>query len=118
VTSDKDVWWLLRAVAAPAAVAARGFPRGVEVDVPVTVADPLLSGNTGDWLVQVKDGRGQLVPGNGGGLELAANGFAALFAGTRVSMLRQAGLATGGDPGLDGMLDAAFAGTAFMLDHF
>jgi predicted acetyltransferase len=118
VTSDKDVWWLLRALDAPAAVAARGFPRGVDVEVPVTVADPLLTGNTGEWMVQVKDGRGQLVPGNGGGLELAANGFAALFAGTRVSRLRQAGLAAGGDPGHDGMLDAAFAGTAFMLDYF
>ena len=118
VTADKDVWWLLRVVDAPAAVAARGFPHGVEVEVPVTVADPLLTGNSGDWLVQVRDGRGQLVPGGGGGLELTANGFAALFAGTRVSRLRQAGLATGGDPDLDGMLDAAFAGTAFMLDYF
>lgn len=118
VTTDKDVWWLLRVVDAPAAVAARGFPHGVEVEVPVTVADPLVSGNTGAWLLQVKDGRGQLVPGDGGGIELAANGFAALFAGTRVSMLRQAGLATGGDPGMDGMLDAAFVGTAFMLDYF
>jgi predicted acetyltransferase len=118
VTSDKDVWWLLRALDAPAAVAARGFPRGVDVEVPVTVADPLLTGNTGDWMVQVKDGRGQLVPGNRGGLALSANGFAALFSGTRVSRLRQAGLATGGDPNLDGMLDAAFAGPAFMLDYF
>jgi predicted acetyltransferase len=118
VTTDKDVWWLLRAVDIPAAVAARGFPRGVEVEVPVTVTDPLLTGNSGDWLVQVKDGRGQLVPGNRGGLALSANGFAALFSGTRVSRLRQAGLATGGDPNLDGMLDAAFAGPAFMLDYF
>ncbi|HEX6327442.1 MAG TPA: GNAT family N-acetyltransferase [Jiangellaceae bacterium] len=118
VTTEKDVWWLLRVVDAPAAVAARGFPRGVEVGVPVTVADPLLTDNSGDWLMQVKDGRGQLVPGNGGGLGLTANGLAALFAGTRVSRLRQAGLATGGDPGLDGMLDAAFAATAFMLDYF
>jgi hypothetical protein len=44
--------------------------------------------------------------------------LAALFAGTRVSRLRQAELATGGDPRLDGMLDAAFAATAFMLDYF
>lgn len=118
VTADKDVWWLLRVVDAPAAVGARGFPLGVEVAVPVTFVDPLLPGNSGDWLVQVKDGRGQLVPGSGGGLELAANGLAALFAGARVSTLRRAGLATGGDPDFDGMLDAAFAGTAFMLDYF
>lgn len=118
VTTDKDVWWLLRVMDAPAAVAARGFPSGVEVEVPVTVADPLLPGNSGDWSVQVKDGGGQLVSGTGGGLELTANGFAALFAGTRVSRLRQAGLVTAGDPELDGMLDAAFAGSSFMLDYF
>jgi hypothetical protein len=41
-----------------------------------------------------------------------------LFAGIRVSTLRRAGLATGGDQSADGRLDAAFAGTAFMLDFF
>jgi hypothetical protein len=29
-----------------------------------------------------------------------------------------AGLASGGDPGTDAALDAAFAGTPYMLDHF
>jgi predicted acetyltransferase len=118
VTADKDVWWMLRIVDAAAAVAARGFPRGVEIEVPVTVADPLLSGNSGAWVVKVKDGRGQLVPGSGGGLELTVNGLASLFAGMRVATLRRAGLATGGDQAADGLLDAAFAGTAFMLDYF
>jgi predicted acetyltransferase len=118
VTVDKDRWWMLRLVDAPAAVAARGFPRGVDVEVSMTITDPLLPDNSGAWVVQVKDGRGQLVPGSGGGLELTANGLAALFAGMRVSMLRRAGLATGGDQSADGLLDAAFAGTAFMLDFF
>lgn len=118
VTVDKDRWWMLRLVDAPAAIAARGFPQGVDVEVPMTVTDPLLPGNSGDWLVQVKDGRGQLVLGSGGGLELSANGLAALFAGTRVGTLRRAGLARRGDERLDDRLDAAFAGTAFMLDYF
>lgn len=118
VTADKDRWWMLRLVDAPAAVAARGFPRGVDVEVSMTITDLLLPDNSGAWVVQVKDGRGQLVPGSGGGLELTANGIAALFAGIRVSTLRRAGLASGGDQGADGLLDAAFAGTAFMLDFF
>ncbi len=118
VTVDTDRWWMLRLVDAPAAIAARGFPHGADIEVPVTIADPLLPANSGDWLLRVKDGRGQLVPGGGGGLELTANGLAALFGGTRVATLRRAGLATGGDDRRDGVVDAAFAGMAFMLDYF
>jgi hypothetical protein len=51
-------------------------------------------------------------------LTLGARGLAALYAGTPVSTLRQAGLAAGGSPADDAALDTAFAGTAHMLDAF
>ena len=51
-------------------------------------------------------------------LTLGARGLAALYAGTPVTTLRQAGLAVGGSPEQDAVLDAAFAGTAHMLDAF
>ena len=51
-------------------------------------------------------------------LTLGARGLAALYAGTPVTTLRQAGLAVGGSPEQDAVLDAAFAGTAYMLDAF
>jgi hypothetical protein len=35
-----------------------------------------------------------------------------------MATLRRAGLATGGDARADDALDAAFAGSAFMLDDF
>jgi len=49
---------------------------------------------------------------------LGARGLAALYAGTPLVTLRQAGLAAGGRPADDAALDAAFAATSFMLDAF
>jgi hypothetical protein len=49
---------------------------------------------------------------------MGARGLAALYAGTPLLSLRQAGLACGGSPEDDAALDAAFAGTAYMLDAF
>jgi predicted acetyltransferase len=116
--TDQQVAWMLRLLDAPAAVAGRGFPAGVEVEVPLSVTDEQLPANSGTWLLRAADGRGTLVPHDRPGLELTARGLAALFAGTRVMTLRRAGLAAAGDQGDDALLDAAFAGTAFMLDYF
>ena len=49
---------------------------------------------------------------------LGARGLAALYAGTPVAALRQAGLAAGGTSAGDAALDAAFAASPFMLDAF
>ena len=63
-------------------------------------------------------------PGPGGtrqdpaALTLGPRGFAALYGGTPLATLRRAGLAAGGDPGLDAALDAAFGAEPFMLDSF
>jgi hypothetical protein len=43
---------------------------------------------------------------------------AALYAGTPVVTLRQAGLASGGSPDDDAALAAAFAATPYALDSF
>src|SRR5262249_28944390 len=110
----------LRVISAPAAVAARGFPAGVRASVPLTLADPRFPANTGAWRLAVGDGRGTLTryPGAARALQLGPRGLAALYAGTPLATLRMAGLASGGDPGTDAALDAAFAGTPYMLDHF
>jgi predicted acetyltransferase len=116
--TEQRAGWMLRLLDAPAAVAGRGFPRGVSIEVPLTVTDDMLPSNSGTWLLRVADGGGALVPHDRPGLELAAGGLAAMFAGTRVTTLRRAGLASGGDRQDDALLDTAFAATAFMLDHF
>jgi predicted acetyltransferase len=122
---DADVhhrsMWMLRVVDAPAAIEARGFPAAVSVSVLLAIADDARPANSGRWELTVTDGQGVLEPltaGPGVPLTVGARGLAALYAGTPVSALRQAGLAAGGSPGGDAALDAAFAGTAYMLDSF
>jgi predicted acetyltransferase len=126
VVLDRRSMWMLRVVDAPAAIAARGFPPGVELGVPLVIADNARPSNAGRWRLEIADGKGALVPdgngnrnGAGDALTLGARGLAALYAGTPAATLRHAGLASGGAaPRDDAALDAAFSGTAFMLDSF
>ncbi|MGH3202705.1 MAG: GNAT family N-acetyltransferase [Streptosporangiaceae bacterium] len=125
---DADVhhrsMWMLRVIDAPAAIAARGFPAGVSLTVPLAIHDDARPANSGRWALTVTDGRGALDPLTppaaraDPSLTLGARGLAALYAGTPVAALRQAGLAAGGSPVNDALLDTAFAGTAYMLDAF
>jgi predicted acetyltransferase len=113
------VSWMLRVLDAAAAVAARGFPEGLSAEAPLAIDDDLRPGNTGGWRLSVSGGAGRLERADTapGALRLTARGFAALYAGIPVAVLRRAGLAVGGGAA-DPLLDAAFAGTPFMLDHF
>jgi GNAT superfamily N-acetyltransferase len=126
--------WMLRVVDAPAAVAARGFPAEVSVRVQVRIADGARPANSGRWQLTVAGGAGTLEPldqdapagpagpagpiSTASTLTLGARGLAALYAGTPLVTLRQAGLAAGGTPADDAALDAAFAATSYMLDAF
>jgi len=133
--------WMLRVVDAAAAIAARGFPAGVSVRVPVRIADGARPANSGRWQLTVAGGAGTLEPLGpagtagpastagtagpaspvalpGSSLTLGARGLAALYAGTPLVTLRQAGLAAGGTAADDAALDAAFAATPYMLDAF
>jgi predicted acetyltransferase len=123
VTLQRDsLPWMLRTVRAPAAIAARGFPPAAELTAALELTDPVLTANSGSWLLRVAAGQGTLAraaePGRAAPLRLGPRGFAALFGGTPLASLRRAGLAAGGDPDADALLDGAFAATPFMLDHF
>jgi predicted acetyltransferase len=114
--------WMLRVVDAPAAIAARGFPLAVSASVVLRIHDPVRPAHSGLWDLAVTGGSGALRPFEStlaaGVMTLSARGLAALYAGTPVGTLRQAGLASGGTPDGDEALDAAFATTPFMLDAF
>jgi predicted acetyltransferase len=124
--------WMLRVVDAPAAIAARGFPAATSLSVPLRIADDARPANSGRWQLSVAGGAGRLDPlgpdapadtagtaGTGGtAVTLGARGLAALYAGTPLATLRQAGLADGGRPDDDAALAAAFAATPYMLDAF
>lgn len=111
--------WMLRLVDAPAAIAARGFPAGIEADQLLRIEDPDRSVNTGTWRLRVKDGTGSLTPDEGEAPTVGARGLAALYAGLPVGALRMSGLLTGGDADSDAALESTFAGpTAYLLDYF
>ena len=89
------------------------------------IADPIVGGRSlgafdGDRLVgaAIFHDMRQWWCGTGPPLTLGARGLAALYAGTPLGTLRQAGLAAGGTPEDDAALDAAFAATPYMLDAF
>jgi predicted acetyltransferase len=129
--------WMLRVIDAPAAIAARGFPAAVSLTAPLLISDDTRPANSGRWDLTVAGGKGSLTPApvaraqvaparpgtqatlaELAPLALGARGLAALFAGTPVITLRQAGLASGGSPEHDAALDAAFAATPYLLDNF
>jgi predicted acetyltransferase len=113
--------WMLRVVDAAAAIAARGFPAAVSPRVRLRIVDDLRPANSGHWQLTVAGGTGTLEPvasGASAPVHLGARGLAALYAGTPLVTLRQAGLATGGTAQDDAALDAAFAATPYMLDSF
>jgi predicted acetyltransferase len=144
LTRERDIGierrsqWMLRVVDAAAAIAARGFPAEVSVRVRVRIADGARPANSGRWQLTVAGGAGTLEPlgpvgpdnpvgpdspaGAAGpdssALMLGARGLAALYAGTPLVTLRQAGLVAGGTAADDEALDAAFAATPYMLDAF
>jgi predicted acetyltransferase len=119
-TDDLDrLSWMLRVLDAPAAVAARGFPAGVSADVPLVIDDAQRPDHAGAWRLTVGGGQGHLerAAEDRDAPRLPACGLAALYAGVPMAILRRGGLVTGGDAA-DPALDAAFAATPFMLDHF
>jgi predicted acetyltransferase len=111
---------MLRVVDAPAAIAARGFPAATSLTVPLRITDETRPANSGRWRLTVAGGAGTLDPlgPDAPAVTLGARGLAALYAGTPLVTLRQAGLAAGGTAADDAALDAAFAATPYMLDAF
>jgi predicted acetyltransferase len=115
----EQVRWMLRVLDLRAAVAGRGFPPAVSGRAGLVVDDPLVPRNSGSWSLRVGGGTGEALPtDDGGGLRVGANGLALLFSGLPTPTLRVAGLATGGRPEDDAVLDAAFAAEPYLLDYF
>jgi predicted acetyltransferase len=112
--------WMLRLVDVAEAVAARGFPMSAQVSQPLYIQDDTREVNSGLWELSVIGGRGTLVPHPEATrpLTIGVRGLAALYGGTPMATLRQAGLATGGDPVGDSELDGAFGGASYLLDNF
>lgn len=100
--------WMLRLVDAAGAVAARGFPAGVQGRVDLAVADDVLPANAGHHVFEIADGEGRLLPGGSGRVTVGVGDLAAIYGGADVAALARAGrLGGAGRDDLD-LLAAAF----------
>ena len=115
-----EIRWMTRMVDVTRAVAARGFPPGLEVEVPLALGDALLGDNDGRFVLQVTDGKGRLQPGGHGSVSMDVGAFASLYTGwASTGVLARSGRLEGGSPDERARLDAAFAGpTPWMLEEF
>ncbi len=116
-----EVRWMTRVVDAAGAVAARGFPAGLDVEVPLRLRDDIVGDNDGDFVLTVQKGRGMLAAAQGGtGPSIDVRGFSSLYTGwADTALIGRAGLLSGGSSEQRSALDAAFAGnTPWMLDEF
>lgn len=116
---DEAGTWMLRIVDLPAALAARGWPAGVEGELELDVHDPVLPANTGRWRLRVAGGVAEVVAGGRGELRLDATALAPLYSG--FSSARRLALAgkLAGPPAMIALAERLFAGpTPWMPDRF
>jgi predicted acetyltransferase len=73
--------WMLRVIDVKKALAGRGYPLGVEAELHLAVQDDLLAENNGDFIVRVSGGRGEVIKGGKGELQLNVRGLASLYTG-------------------------------------
>lgn len=112
--------WMLRVVDAPAAVAARGWPRHLSGTVDLALTDDVCPWHQGNHRLVLDGGQARLEPGGTGAARLTPRGLAAWYAGAASpDQLRRAGFLSGGDPDTDDLLRTATAGPAPTLhDYF
>lgn len=71
--------WLLRIINVPKALALRGYPVAVEAELHLAVQDDLLPENSRNFILSVSGGRGDVVEGGRGELQLDIRGLAPLY---------------------------------------
>ena len=112
-------YWMVRIAHVEAALSARGFPPGMDAELHLEVADDVIQGNNGKFVLNVSDGVGQTKKGGRGDLRIDVRALAALYTGfLSAEALKTVGRIEGGDEVLR-QASAIFAGpTPAMADMF
>lgn len=122
ITRVSDWTWMSRILDAPGAVAARGWPPGLDVAIPLTLRDPHVPDNDGTFVLVVADGQGGLEPVEGGradALEMGIGTFSAMFTGwADPFVLAASGAVSGESERRLASLQACFAGPQPTLVDF
>lgn len=117
---EAEETWMTRLVDVTGAIEARGFPPGLQVNVPLRIHDRRLKHNDGAFVLTVEDGRGTLEAGGPGRVEVDVGQLAALYTGfTPASVLARRGGLVGATADDVSQLGWAFAGaTPWMREYF
>jgi predicted acetyltransferase len=111
------MWWMARALDLEQAIAQRGFPDTLSLDVTLRVGDPLLPAWDRPLRLEVGSGKGRLVEARDADVTLEASAVGPLFTGFRSpDDLALAGVLRGPRRARD-LLAAAFAGPRPCLYH-
>jgi predicted acetyltransferase len=104
--------WMLRICDVEAALTARGYPPGLELELELDVRDPLLAKNNGRFVLSIAGGSARVERGGAGALDIDVRGLGALYSGfAPAQALARAGLVAGSEAALHAAT-AAFAGAA------
>lgn len=119
-TIGMQEYWMTRLVDVAGAVAARGFPDGLQVTMPLQIHDRRLPANDGPFVLEVAGGTGALTPGGDGRVAVDVHDLAAMYTGfTPAAMLARRGGLAGATPEDVAALGWAFAGpTPWMREYF
>ncbi|HMJ78845.1 MAG TPA: GNAT family N-acetyltransferase [Iamia sp.] len=115
IPTQQDWPWMLQILDVPGAVAARGWPAGLSLEVDLHVTPPTHAPDDptgGDWVLRVADGLGSCEPGGAGAVEVAVTDLAALYSGhLDPAQLETEGRLVGAEAAQVSGLRAAFAGS-------
>jgi predicted acetyltransferase len=112
--------WMARGLDLGAAVAARGFPPGLTLDVAFVVEDDVLEEKArGPWRLEVAGGRGALTPAADASVRLNTRAVGPLYTGyLDAAALAAAGLATGPPDDLAALTTAFASPPPVLFDFF
>lgn len=107
-----QIQWMIRLVDVAAAFEARGFPEGRRGEVHLEIADDVLEGNTGRFVLEIDGGRARVRKGGEGTLRADVRGLSPLYTGhLSAEALVPTGLLEGPEDAL-AAATALFAGPA------
>jgi predicted acetyltransferase len=111
--------WMVRIVDVAGAIAARGYPPGLNATLELQVRDPLLPDNNQNYTIEIANGRASVTLGGAGCISIGIRELAALYTGfLHPQELRRFGHLQGSDADL-AMLGTVFGGPPpWMADIF
>ena len=111
--------WMLRLVHLKNALESRGYPPGVSGQISFSVSDPVLSHNSGRWLLEVDRGKGTVRSHSQGKVDISITSLAALYSGflTAAELVR-GGYLRGADAQDCDFLTRAFGPEAKLTELF